>query len=420
MRIIYTCLFYLALPFAILRLFWKARKNPGYKERWHERLGYFTTPKLDKSIWVHAVSLGESIAAVPLIKSIKKRYPEANIVVTNTTPTGAQRIRQVFSNKEVYQVFFPYDYPQAIKRFLSHFKPQLLVIMETELWPNVLYYCRQSNIPILIANARLSLHSYKNYQKIGKFTKAMLNNITTIAAQSIVDQERYLALGAKQVILAGNIKFDLTIPGELITKAARLHALWGRTAWIAASTHPGEDQQILAAHKKIKEVIPDALLILVPRHPERFTEVTKLSKEQFNTISYKRQEPCAADTEVIIGDTVGELLLLYAVSGITFVGGSLVPNGGHNLLEPAALGLPVISGEFTFNFVEITRLLLEAGSLTIVKNADELAETVIRLWQNDTLRKQQGEAGKLVVEQNKGALAKLVHWIEERMEKSCA
>lgn len=417
MRCLYNIVFILALPLIFGRLLWKARKAPEYKQRWYERLGYFKTRPLENSIWIHAVSLGEAIAAIPLIKALQQQYADRAIVVTTMTPTGSERITKTFGNT-ITHTYIPYDYAGAIKRFLNHMNPKLLIIMETELWPNLLHYCAKNKVKVLIANARLSQRSEAGYKKVKWFMRKILNNINIIATQSQIDAERFINIGAKpdRVKVVGNIKFDINVPQDLSNNAKQLRQKWGqnRSIWIAASTHTGEDEQVLTAFKKIKQSLPNTLLILVPRHPERFQSVTELCKSSgFNVVSHEKQQLCAANTDIVIGDTIGELLLLYAAADVAFVGGTLIQTvGGHNLLEPAAVGVPVISGPNLFNFIDISNLLTAAHALIKVNDVDELSQQVIKLFQNKDLRQQQIVAGLRVVEQNKGTLPKLMSLIK--------
>lgn len=424
MRLIYTFFYCLLLPFILLRLFWKGKEFPNYRKRWQERFGYLPLPELSSSIWIHAVSLGEVIAAIPFIKSIKSYYPQLNLIVTTTTATGSQRVLQTFNKNEVYHVYVPYDYPHAIKKFLNHINPLLVIIMETELWPNILYYCKKRRIPVLIANARLSLNSVNGYKKIGSFVRTMLNSVDLIAAQSKLDAERYLDLGVdpSRVSIVGSIKFDITITDDLIANGLKLRVRWGgndRAIWIAASTHEGEEEKVLQALKEIRKSIPNILLVLVPRHPERFQKVIELCKLRgFETISYKKQEICSSTTDIIVGDTIGELLLFYAASDVAFVGGSLVNIGGHNLLEPAALALPIITGNYLSNFQEISKLLDDANALIRVNNAEELANAVVMFFKDKEIKIKRGKAGLKVIEQNRGALNKLIQWVESHLVKN--
>ncbi len=421
MRYIYNLIFYIALPFILLRLLWKARKSPAYYKRWQERLALkIKTPPLSNSIWIHAVSLGESIAATPLIKSLIACYPNTSIVVTTMTLSGSEYIKKTFANT-VFHTYVPYDYSGAVKRFLNHINPRLLVIMETELWPNILHYCAVRHIAVLLANARLSKHSMRGYMRLPRLTQEMLSNISMIAAQSQLDAQRFNNLGAnsKLVSVVGNIKFDITIAQDLPSKAQQLRQKWGenRPIWIAASTHAGEETKVLQANTMIKQVFPRSLLVLVPRHTERCAQITELCKQQgFNVVSHKQDQPCSENTDIVIGDTMGELLLLYAASDVAFVGGSLEPSlGGHNLLEPAALNIAVITGPYVSNFIEVNSLLTDAGALIRINDATELANSVIQLFQNSSLRKKHSAAGLKVVQQNKGALQKLLSWIEDNL-----
>jgi 3-deoxy-D-manno-octulosonic-acid transferase len=312
----------------------------------------------------------------------------------------------------VHHTYIPYDYSGAVKRFLTHINPKILIIMETELWPNILHYSAKNKVFIMIANARLSLHSVTSYRRIKWFMRSMFKDINVIAAQSQLDKERFISIGAEpnQIEVVGNIKFEINLPDNLNHDAQKLRDKWGknRHVFIAASTHDNEEQQILAAFKTIKSTIPNTLLILVPRHPERFTIVTNLCKNtKFKTISHKQQTPCTPNTDIIIGDTMGELLLLYAASDVAFVGGSLVPIGGHNLLEPAAVGIPVITGPHVNNTLAVADLLTKAGALITVNNATELAQEVINLLNNNELRQKYAQAGLKVVEENKGVIERL-------------
>ena len=417
MRFIYNLLLYLVLPFLPLRLLWKSRKNHAYRLRIAERFAYFNFAPLKKSIWVHAVSLGESISAIPLIKELIRTYPNTTIVVTTMTPTGADRIQKIFKD-QVRQLYAPYDYPFAVKSFLKQINPKILILMESELWPNILHYSAKNKIPIIIANACLSAKSFNNYKKIYPLVSSMLNCITTVAVQTKVDAERFLALGInpKKVSIAGNVKFDIKIPGDLASRAKQLRLEWGkdRPIWTVASTHPGEEEKILRAAKIVRKVLPESLLILVPRHPERFNETYSLCCEHgFNTIRYSENQECSPSTNIVLGDTMGQLLLFYAASDIAFVGGSLVPIGGHNLLEPAALSKPVLSGPHLSEFLEISQLLIDADALIKVEDEESLAQNIIKLLQDKNLQEKLGTKALDVVEQHRGATKKILNRIKE-------
>lgn len=408
MRYLYTLLFYFSLPIILLRLWRRARKTPAYASRISERFGYLPTSVAKNGIWVHSVSVGETLAAIPLIKTLKKQHPELPIIVTTTTPTGSARVLAALEGQVVH-TYAPYDLPDALQRFLQQVQPRLLVLMETELWPNLLHTCAQRKIPVILANARLSARSAKGYQRINFLTRPMLQQITLIAAQYSADAERFVALGLDpaRVKITGNLKFDLDIPKDLTAKASVLRNQWGakRPVWIAASTHEGEDEIVLAAHAEIRKVLPQTLLIIVPRHPERFARVTALCRKQgYNTALRSAQEACNATTDIFIGDTMGELLSFYAAADVAFVGGSLIEQGGHNPLEPAALGIPVITGPHMFNFDVITQQLQSANALVEIHDTQQLATQVIDLLQNKSKRETMGNHGREVVATNRGAL----------------
>lgn len=414
LRYVYSAFFYLLVPFVLLRLLWRSRRNPAYRQRIPERFG-FSKLSFEKSIWVHAVSVGEALIAVSLIKKLHLRYPTIPIVVTTMTPTGAARI-QAGLGDSVSHVYIPYDLPTAIARFLRQTKPLIAIIMETELWPNLYATCRERGLPIVIANGRLSGRSASGYQRIPRLTREMLTAVSLLMAQAKADAERFIALGMNpsRVVVTGNIKFDLELPVDLIPRSEvlRMHLGQDRLIWIAASTHAGEEEIILKAHAAIREREPRALLILVPRHPERFTPVAELIAQQGFEITRRSQGGlCTPSTAVYLGDTMGEMFLLYACTDVAFVAGSFAPIGGHNLLEPAALSKPIITGPQLFNFTEISELLLEAQALVKVEDASTLAEAVLRFFADPALRKEKGENARQVVESNRGALAKHVDLI---------
>jgi 3-deoxy-D-manno-octulosonic-acid transferase len=359
-----------------------------------------------QSLWIHAVSMGEVQAAVPLIQALRTRFQ--SILVTTMTPTGSQRVREVFGDS-VSHVYLPYDLPGAMARFLDRVQPRLLIIMETELWPNLLHACQQRAIPVILANARLSASSAAGYQRIGGLTRKMLTSVTAVAAQTEVDAARFIDLGAppSNVHVTGSIKFDSRLPAK---KAENLREQWGisRAVWIAASTHEGEEVAVLDAFYHLKQTFNDLLLVLVPRHPERFNRVAALCKRRGFVVARRTEGNVNTQTEIYLGDTMGELPLLYAACDVAFVGGTLVPIGGHNLLEPAAVSLPVIMGPHVFECAEICRQLLEAQAAQQVNDAAQLANAV-KMYLNDAaLKRQTGENGRLFVEKNRGALERLL------------
>ncbi|MCR8933446.1 MULTISPECIES: lipid IV(A) 3-deoxy-D-manno-octulosonic acid transferase [unclassified Pseudomonas] len=414
-RTLYTALFYLGLPLVVIRLWLRARKAPAYAKRIGERFSCNMPTLQPGGIWVHAVSVGESIAAAPMIRALLQRYPQLPITVTCMTPTGSERIQALFANEpRIQHCYLPYDLPCAAARFLDRVQPKLAVIMETELWPNHIHQCAKRGIPVALANGRLSQRSAKGYGRFSKLTAPMLAEMSLFAVQTEAEAQRFRDLGARPetVDVTGSIKFDLTIDPHLLQRAADLRAQWQaleRPVWIAASTHEGEDEVVLDAHRRLLANHPDALLILVPRHPERFNAVFDLcQREGFATVRRSTGAHVDAQTSVLLGDTMGELLFLYALADSAFVGGSLVANGGHNLLEPAALAKPVISGPHLFNFLDIAAQLREAGALAEVDDAEGLAVEVQRLFELPRDAQRMAEAGLAVMRRNQGALQRLL------------
>jgi len=408
LRKLYTLLLYLMSPLVLVRLAWRGLASPGYWHRWPERFGAITPPVGKHVIWIHAVSVGEVQAAEPLVRALLDRYPEYSILVTTVTPTGSARVRALFGDA-VAHVYAPYDLPGAVARFLGRVRPQLAVVMETELWPNLYHACQRKLIPLLLVNARLSARSLSGYRKVRGLIAGTLSAVTEIAAQSEQDAERFESLGADAgcITVTGNMKFEQKVPSSLLESAEVLRRDWGvgRPVWIAASTHEGEDELLLDAYRQIRQQFNDCLLVLVPRHPERFESVAALCRSRgYNTVLRSERQPCLPETHVFVGDSMGELPLFYAAADVAFVGGSLVPHGGHNLLEPAALGIPVVTGPHLFNFTEISRLLLSAGACEIVENIPGLQKTVARWLGDANERHRVGERGRLVVEKNRGAL----------------
>ena len=416
-RLLYTLLLHLALPLIALRLALRARKAPTYARRINERFSLGLPSMKPGGIWVHAVSVGESIAAAPMIRALQAHYPELPITVTCMTPTGSERIQALFG-ASVQHCYLPYDLPWAAARFLNRMQPRLAVVMETELWPNHIHQCAKRGIPVALANARLSERSARGYARFGKLTAPMLAELSLIAVQTQTEAQRFLTLGARPecVEVTGSIKFDLKIDAELLQRAIELRRQWQaeqRPVWIAASTHSGEDEIILAAHHQLLKSRPDALLILVPRHPERFNAVHNLCMNQSLTTRRRSTgEAVQTSDQVLLGDTMGELLFLYALADIAFVGGSLVANGGHNLLEPAALGKPVLSGQHLFNFLEIAAQLREAGALNEVENAGQLADKVVALLNEPSEMQRMSQAGLSVLKANQGALQRLLEGLQ--------
>ncbi len=412
----YNLLLHLLLPFVYLRLLWRGRTVPTYKQNIEQRFGgHKNLPQ--HGIMIHAVSLGETLAAQPLVNALLKNYPHFPVIITNTTATGAERARALWGDK-VTQCYLPYDYSWAMDKFLAHSQPRLIIVMETELWPNLLALAQRKKIPVLLANARLSAKSAEGYSKIQGLMTPMLQALSVLAAQDQDTAQRFLDLGAPAttVQVTGSLKFDLTLPDNLAERALELKQQWqldGRPIWVAASTHDGEDEIVLAAFKHIQQQFNQALLILVPRHPERFDNVAELiTKQGFSMARRSQQQAVTPDIEVFLADSMGELLLWLAVADVAFVGGSLVNVGGHNPLEPAALAVPIVTGQTMFNFKQITEILLQAGALKQAANSQELADIVCDWLSNPEQKQQVGQAALQVVNANKGALAKHLAIVE--------
>jgi 3-deoxy-D-manno-octulosonic-acid transferase len=408
-RQLYSAIHYLALPYIFLRLAWRGHRDPGYWERWGERFGRIPPLSGDQqTLWVHAVSVGEVQAAVPLVRALLAGGRDLRIVVTTTTPTGHERVQQALGNGVVHR-YAPYDLPGAVRRFLERVRPQLVIIMETELWPNILHQCSRRRIPVLLANARLSEQSAASYRRVATTAGKMLASISCIAAQTRQDAARLISLGARadRVRVTGNTKFDVRLPASLSEEAQVLRRCFGvdRGVWIAASTHDGEEQQVLQAFEQVCKALPDSLLVLVPRHPTRAVSVAALVRKFGHVTAMRSESPVScADASVFIGDTMGELPLFYAASDVAFVGGSLVREGGHNMLEPAALGIPVVFGPYVHDVAEISDRLLEVGAGRRVNDKDELATAVVEYMHDANLRHVAGQRGSEFVKENRGAL----------------
>ncbi len=420
-RSLYSLLFYLGLPLIALRLWWRGRKAPAYRQRIGERFALDLPEFRQGGIWLHAVSVGESIAAAPVVRALQQRYPELPITVTCMTPTGSERIRSMFGDS-VQHCYLPYDLPCRARKFLTALKPAVGVVMETELWPNHINQCARMGIPVVLANARLSERSARGYARFPKLVGPMLAQLSGIAVQTQAEAQRFLELGARPeaVEVTGSIKFDLQIKPELLQQAQALREQWqldNRQVWIAGSTHEGEDLLVLEAHKQLLQGFPKALLILVPRHPERFDTAYRLCQaEQLAVVRRSSGDAVMPATMVLLGDTMGEMLLLYALADVALVGGSLVPHGGHNLLEPAALGKPVLSGPHVFNFLDIAKQMTEANALREVRDGREIATAVARLWTDKAASQAMQDAGQQVLKNNQGALERLLQLVSGFIE----
>ena len=412
MRLMYHTLTYILLPFLVLFWFAKSLLNKSYLDRLTQRFG-FGYPKLNSgSIWIHAVSVGEVQASIPLVNELRQHYPYKEIIITTVTPTGSKQVKNIFKDA-VRTSYIPFETNFAIKNFFNSIKPSVALIMETEIWPNLFKECGSRGIPLILVSARISEKSLINYKRFLPLFRDTLSHGILIAAQSQIDADRFLALGASKdrTWIMGNIKFDFKLPEEILTKAKiyRSKIFPRRHIWIAASTHEHEEEIILEAHKNISKKIENLLLILVPRHPERFAKITQILKENNWIYSKKSDDQDIPEScQVLLIDTIGELLFFYACSDVAFVGGSLLPVGGHNLLEPAAIGLPIITGAHTFNQKEMTDRLAQVNALRIAHNANSLSSDVIFFLTNTEESKNAGQRGKLIVESNKGAIKSLM------------
>ncbi len=419
----YTWFLRLLLPWVGLRLAWRGLRNPDYWRRIPERFGFIPPLNAQRVIWIHAVSVGEVRAAVPLVRELSARYPDQQLLITTMTPTGSVQVKELFNGK-VAHCYAPYDYPKAVTRFLERTHPCLAIVMETELWPNIFHLCRARAIPVFVTNVRMSESSKQKYLRFPRLARATLQQVSRFAVQSIADVQRLLALGAdpESVVLTGSIKFELNVGASQREAAEVLRITWGqsRPVWLAASTHEGEEEAVLAAFKELKKQkrFKTMLLVLVPRHPERFTTVARLCRKHGFNIALRSENRGALNdaVEILVGDTMGELPLFYSAVDCAFVGGSLVPTGGHNLLEASAVGKPVVFGPHMFNFQEISQMTLERGAGVQIQDASQLAAAVSDFLGNANRRDQVGEAGRKMVEENRGALAANLRIIEELLK----
>ncbi len=420
MRLLYTLAMFIATPLLMLRLWARGFRYGDYHLRWRERFGWFDIPECATgTLWVHAVSLGEVNAAEPLVRALMDRYPQYRMVVTTVTPTGSERVRQLFDD-QVLHVYLPYDLPFSVARFLAHIRPALAVIVETEIWPNLYAACQRRGIPLLIVNARLSRRSLRGYLPLRPLARKALQSVYHVAAQSFTDAARYRLLGARSshISVAGNLKFDMPVPASLGPGAQVMREAWGsrRPVWIAASTHEGEDWLVLQAHLQVLRRFPDALLLVVPRHPERFRVVEQTVRSLGFRMAMRSAERLPEiSTQCFLVDAMGELMQFYAACDVAFVGGSLEPIGGHNLLEPASLCKPILVGPHTFNFEGITRALLREGGADTV-SGDNLGRHVLELLEDKPRRICMGTAARQVFERESGAVARIMQRIEPLLD----
>jgi 3-deoxy-D-manno-octulosonic-acid transferase len=420
-RFFYGAAAYLLTPVVAVVMLWRGWRERGYWQNFAQRFGFGRALALP-SIWVHAVSAGEVQAAAALVLNLTARYPSIPLVLTTATPAGAQRAGALFSER-VDVRFVPFDLPGAARRFFERVRPRLAVIFETELWPNLYHECRTRRVPLILASARLSPRSARRYRRLFGLFEDTLAQGVVIAAQAPADAERFRSVGAPaaHTHVTGNLKFDFTVPPQTLARGRELRAFHAahRCVWVAGSTHAGEEAILLDAQRRLLGLRPDALLVLVPRHPPRFAEVTAwLGREAVPFVKVSQHIACTADTAVLLVDSLGELLDFYAAADVAFVGGSLVPVGGHNLLEPAALGLPILCGPYFFNSEDIAQLLIACGALEVVRDAANLAERLTALLADPAERARRGQLARASIEDNRGTLEKLLGLIDPVLQSS--
>ena len=407
-RLCYSLMLALALPYLLLHLLWRGWRQRGYWRHWGERFGFYQQ-RMDKPvIWLHAVSVGETRAAVPLVRSLLAHYPDYQILLTHTTPTGRDTSTQLFGDA-VWRVYLPYDYAFVVRRFVRQFRPSLGMLMETEIWPNLIAACQHEAVPIMLVNARLSVRSARRYRWFASLARQSLAGLSVIAAQTQADAERLKALGGRKVRIMGNLKFDSTPPEILLQLGARWREQIGerRPVWLAASTREGEEALVLDAWQQLP--VMHALLIIVPRHPQRFGEVAALLEKR--GIRYQRRssgEPVDQATQVWLGDSMGELFAYYRTADVALIGGSLLPFGGQNLIEAAAVGCPIITGQHVWNFAEVTHAAIASGAALQVSTTDALAHTVAALLNDPDQRKEMRAAAIAFSQTHQGATARLL------------
>lgn len=419
MRLIYSFLMTVSVPFLMARLWWRGRHLPDYRERWAERLGFSlpsVTPE-QRVIWIHAVSVGEVVVAAKIIRRLQVDYPDRVVLVTTTTPTGSERLTQEFGNR-VLHTYLPWDIPWALSRLFKRFRPEALLLVETELWPNLLRQAHLRNTPVMLVNARLSARSARRYARISKPLLPMFDALTRICAQTSADAKRFAALGfdTNKLSVTGNLKFDQSLSEQQVSQAAALREQWGagdKPILVAASTHEGEEVLIIEAYKTLQIRHPNLTLCLAPRHPDRFDHVYGLLlKSGLKPSRRSEKQDIEPNTQVILADTMGELVTLLGASDIAIMGGSFMPVGGHNMLEVAQWSVPVVTGPHLFNFSYVSRLLLREHAMLVAQDGAELVEVIDHLLADDATRVAMGQRGASAVQKEKGALERLFKDLE--------
>jgi 3-deoxy-D-manno-octulosonic-acid transferase len=417
-RLLYTLFLYLLLPYIFIRLWWRGRKQPDYLRHWGERFGFYPNRINNKPIiWLHAVSVGETRATVSLVAQLRAAYPQHQILFTHTTPTGRDTSVQLYGDA-VQRVYLPYDYPFAVRRFLQHFRPQLGILMETEVWVNLNHAAQREGVPLLLLNARMSAKSARGYARFAALTRPALQGFTAIAAQTADDAERLQQLGATQLSIMGNLKFDIQPPPAMLDLGKTLRQQFGthRRVFLAASTREGEETLLLTAFAALPE--PRPLLLLVPRHPQRFAEVETLI-QQHGLRCQRRSltQPVPAEVQVVLGDSMGELFAYYAAADVAFIGGSLLPFGGQNLIEACAVGTPVLIGQHTFNFADASRLAVEVGAAMRVQDAADLCRMAIALLNDPPTRQKMAQHARQFVAAHQGASEKAMRVVSQILSR---
>ena len=411
-RFLYAVAWWLATPFVLLRLAWRSRRQPGYLESLGERFGKYPPAQPGPCIWIHAVSVGETRAAAPLIDELMARKPGHRILLTHMTPTGRATGRDLFGDG-VQRAWLPYDLGFATRRFFAHYRPELGIVLETEIWPRLLEEAARAGIPVVLANGRLSERSARRYARAPGLARWAFSNLAGVAAQTGRDAKRFADIGARAPVVTGNVKFDLAVPDAMIERGERFRERFGprRTIWVAGSTRDGEEALILDAFARA--ALPaDVLLAIVPRHPQRFDEVARLAESRGFAVARRSSEAAVdASTRVVIGDSMGEMLAYYFAADVVIIGGSFLPFGGQNLIEACALGRPVIVGPHTYNFSEAAESAIGAGAALRVGDAAEALAAASRL--DPAQRREMGARARAFVEEHRGAVSRLVDWIEE-------
>ena len=416
-RIPYTIGLWLLLLYIFFHLLWRARKQPEYLQHIAERFGFYGTRSSKPVIWLHTVSVGETRAAASLVQRLRKNYPDHQLLLTHTTPTGRATSEQIYGD-DVLRVYLPYDYPFAVQRFLKHFQPRVGILLETEIWFNLIHACHTAHIPLLLLNARLSEKSAARYARYPNLVKSGIQELSAIAAQTNEDAARLTALGGNNISIMGNLKFDIEPPPVMLELGTQLRAQFGqdRKVFLAASTRAGEEALLLDALEQAD--IPNLLTVIVPRHPQRFDDVAALLTQR--NIRFQRRsanDQVAPDTQVVLGDSMGEMFAYYAACDIAFIGGSLLPFGGQNLIEACVVGKPVIIGPHTYNFAQASELAIKSGAALRVPNTADLAQTLQHLFAHPKLMAASGHAGQRFVSANLGATERALSCIEQFMAK---